>query len=88
MLGKEVGNLDFFPRMCLSLYNYKSKASRYRKVLIYLKNRATTSQKHTIDHKKKKDENISIMQKKIIKTQKEKKGTKKTYEINRKTGLK
>ena len=39
----------FFPRMCLSQYDYLSKASRYRKGLTYLKNRATTNQKHTTD---------------------------------------
>ena len=31
--------------MCLSLHDYQSKASRYRKGLTYLKNRATTNQK-------------------------------------------
>ena len=35
--------------MYLSLYYYQSKASRYRKGLTYLKNRATTNQKHTVD---------------------------------------
>ena len=30
--------------MCLSLYDYKAKASRYRKGLTYLKNRVTTNQ--------------------------------------------
>ena len=35
--------------MCLSLHDYQSKASTYRKGLMYLKNRATTNQKHTID---------------------------------------
>ena len=38
--------------MCLSLYGYQSKASRYRKRLTYLKNRATTNQKQTIDSQK------------------------------------
>ena len=38
--------------MCLSLYDYQSKASRYRKRLTYLKNRATTNQKHTKDSQK------------------------------------
>ena len=38
--------------MCLSLYDYQSKASRYRKVLTYLKNRVTTNQEHTIDIQK------------------------------------
>ena len=35
--------------MCLNLYDYQSKASRYRKRLPYLKNRSTTNQKYTID---------------------------------------
>ena len=39
----------FTSRMCLSLYDYQSKASRYRKGLTYLKNRATTNQKPTTD---------------------------------------
>ena len=30
--------------MCLSLYDYRAKASRYRKGLTYLKKRATTIQ--------------------------------------------
>lgn len=43
----------FFPRMCLSLYDYQSKAKRYyRKGLLHLKNRLTTNQKYTIDSQK------------------------------------
>ena len=38
--------------MRLSPYDYQSKASRYRKGLTYLKNRATANQKHTIDSQK------------------------------------
>ena len=34
--------------MCLSLSDYQAKARRYRKGLIYLKNRATTNQSQTI----------------------------------------
>ena len=34
------------------LYDYQSKASRYRKGLTYLRNRVTTNQKHTIDSQK------------------------------------
>ena len=34
-------------RMCFNLYEYQSKASR--KELTYLKNRATTNQKHTVN---------------------------------------
>ena len=40
---------DFFFGMCWSLYDYLSKASRYREGLTYLKNRAATNKKHTID---------------------------------------
>ena len=40
--------------MCLSLYDYQSKANRYRKGLTYLKNRVTTNQKHTTDSQKQK----------------------------------
>ena len=40
--------------MCLSLYDYQSKASRYRNGLIYLKNKVTTNQKHTKDSQKSK----------------------------------
>ena len=36
----------------MSLYDYQSKASRYKKGLTYLKNRATINQKHTIDSQK------------------------------------
>ena len=38
--------------MCLSLYDYQAKASRYRKGLKYLKNRATTNQTKHYIHKK------------------------------------
>ena len=38
--------------MCLSLYDYQAKPSRYREDLIYLKNRATTSQNQTIHPQK------------------------------------
>ena len=40
--------------MCLCLYDYQSKASRHRKGLTYLKNKATTNQKHTIVSQKSK----------------------------------
>ena len=36
-------NLDSFFRMRLGLYDYQAKASRYRKGLTYLKNRAPTN---------------------------------------------
>ena len=58
--------------MCLSLYDYQPKAGRYRKGLTYLKNGATTNQKHTIVKKKKKTkENTRVRKKEIIKPQKE-----------------
>ena len=38
--------------MCLSLYGYQAKASRYRKGLTYLKNRATTNQNQTLHSQK------------------------------------
>ena len=38
--------------MCLSLYDYQAKASRYRKGLTYLKNRATTNQNKTLHSQK------------------------------------
>ena len=43
MWGRKVkkSRLSFF--ICLSLYDYQAKASRYRKGLMYLKNRATTN---------------------------------------------
>ena len=34
--------------MCLRLYDYQTKASRYRKGLTYIKNRATTNQNQTL----------------------------------------
>ena len=42
-------------RMCLSLYDYQSKASRYSNGLTYLKTRVTPNQKYiTIDSQKQK----------------------------------
>ena len=38
--------------MCLSLYDYQAKASRYRKGLTYLKNTATTNQNQTLHSQK------------------------------------
>ena len=53
MWGRKVrkSRLLFFS-MCLSLYDYQAKASRYRKWLTYLKNRATTNQNQTIQSQK------------------------------------
>ena len=38
--------------MCLSLYDYLSKASRYSNGLTHLKTRVTTNQKHATDSQK------------------------------------
>ena len=38
--------------MCLSLYDYQAKASRYRKGLMCLKNRAATNQNQTLHSQK------------------------------------
>ena len=42
--------------MCLSLYDYQSKTSRYKKGLTYLKKYGTTNQKQTIHLQKKKED--------------------------------
>ena len=46
MWAREVrkNRLFFILMMYLSLYDYQAKASRYRNILIYLKNRATTNE--------------------------------------------
>ena len=53
-MGKESKKIKtpLFFRMCLNLYDYQAKASRYRKGLIYLKNRATTNQNQTLHSQK------------------------------------
>ena len=38
--------------MCLRLYDCQAKASRYKKGLIHLKNRATTNQNQTLHSQK------------------------------------
>ena len=38
--------------MCLSIYDYQTKAIRQRKGLTYLKNRATTDQNQTLQSQK------------------------------------
>ena len=52
--------------MFLSLSNYESKASMYRKGLTHLKNRARLNENHTIDLGNQKEENRSIIKNKII----------------------
>ena len=74
--------------MCLSLYDYQSKTSKYRKGLTYLKNKVTTKQKHTTDSQEPKRREHK-QEKKIIKPQKRKqKGTKKKHKIKGKTRFK
>ena len=52
-VGKE-RKYRLFLITCLSLYDYQTKASRYRKRLTYLKNRATTCENQTLHSQKKK----------------------------------
>ena len=63
----------FFFLMCLSLYDYQTKASRYRNGLMYLKNRETTNQNQTRHSQKLKRR----WYKHKIKSFNQKKGTKK-----------
>ena len=48
MWGRKVRTSRLFLKMCLRLYDYQAKGSRYRKGLTYLKNRVTTNLKQTI----------------------------------------
>ena len=57
--------------MCLSLYDYQSKSSRYRQG--YLKTRATTNQKHKIDSPKPKRRELKHKMKRNNHTTKNKK---------------
>ena len=87
MLGRRVRKCRvFFFRMCLSLYDYQSKASRYTKGLTFLKNRVTTNQKHAIGSQKPK-KNTNIIQKVSIKVQKKKQKQRNTKSTG-KQGLK
>ena len=52
--------------MCLSIYDYQYKASRYRNGLIHLRNKATRNPK-TYNRFKKAKQNTIIKQKEIIK---------------------
>ena len=56
--------------------------------MIFLKNRVSTNQKQNSFIKKQKEENISVIQEKIMKPRKEKQRKKKKYKINGKIGLK
>ena len=52
MCGRKVKSNLFFKIMCLSLYDYQAKASRYRKGLTCLKNKATTKPNQTSNPQK------------------------------------
>ena len=67
-----------------SLYDSQAKASRYRKGLMYLKNRATTNQNQTIHPQKLKRRHKHKMKS----SNQKKKGTKEQYRINWKTRVK
>ena len=67
----------FFKRMCLSLYDYQSKASRYRNGLAYLKNRVITNEKNTIDSQKPKRKELKHNTKENHQTTEEKEGNQK-----------
>ena len=52
-MGKEVRKSRlFFKIICLCLYGSQAKASRYKKRLTYLKNRATTNKSQTLHSQK------------------------------------
>ena len=68
--------------MCLSLYDYQSRASRCSNELTSLKNSVTTNQKHTIGSQKPKRRELKHSTKENHQTTKgKKKGTKKEYKI-------
>jgi len=60
--------------MCLDLCDYQFKESRYSYESTYLNSRVTTNQKHSIDSQKTKRKELKhvIIQKKTIKSEKEK----------------
>ena len=72
--------------MCLSLYDYQDKASRYRKGLTYLKNRTTTNQNQTLHSQKinRKGQKHKI---KLNHPTKERKEQRKNIDSTRKQGL-
>ena len=68
--------------MCLSLYDYQFKASRYSNGLTYLKTRVNHKSKtYNRFTKKQKEENSSVIQMKTIKPQKEKQKERNKEEI-------
>lgn len=72
--------------MCLNVCDYQAKASRYRKVLAYLKNKETTNEKQTVHSQKLKRGHKH----KIKGTQptKKKKEQRRNIELTEKQGLK
>ena len=71
--------------MCLSLYGYQAKASRYRKGLTCLKNRATTKQNWTLHSQKLKRR---VLKHKINGNQPTQKRNEEKHRINWKTRFK
>ena len=81
----------FLPlKMCLILYDYQSKANRYRKWVTYLKNKITTNQKCKIDSQKpaRRECKCNTKENQTTKGKMKKQGTKKKYKINGKTKFK
>ena len=84
-------NVDFFFLECV--WAYKTKASRCKKGLMYLKNKVATDQKHTEnsqkaqwrEHKYNKKENHQTTKEK---TKRKRKGQRWNSKINRKTRCK
>ena len=76
-----------FKRICLSQYDYQSKASRNKKRLIHLKNRAITIQKQTIHSQKLKRRRCKHKIKSSNHKEK-KKGGKEKYRLNQETRFK
>ena len=71
--------------MCLSIYDYQSKASRYRNRSIYSRNKATRNPK-TYNRFRKSKNNTTIKQKEIIRPQREKGRNKEDTESTGKQG--
>ena len=88
MWTREVSKYRFFfiLMMCLSLYDYQAKTSRYRNGLTYLNNRATTKQNRTLQSRK--------IKRKVLKHRingnhpEQKKEKKRNRELTGKQGLK
>ena len=70
--------------MCLNLYNYLSKASRYSYRLTHLKTRVITNKKYIINSQNPKRNELKHNTKKIMKSQIEKKKKKRITKTTRK----